>query len=77
MKFEQILVYDHFENASVEGVLSFKVADVLSFFKEKADNQGLVKMRLRCSGSSISYRVKYDDLKAILNKEEVEPPHDA
>lgn len=66
MKFEQILVYYSESELSVpDGVLSFRVEDIASFYVYKG--QKVAQLGIR-GGAQNSYTVIYDDLKKILDK---------
>lgn len=65
MKFEQIIFYSYIDN-EVEGVLNFKADGICSFSKMKDGGEFVF---LRIINNPHSYRVKYDDLKTILDKQ--------
>lgn len=61
--FQQIYVFDHCDN--VEGILSFRIADIASFYR--SSDSAYVMLRIR-GGSQSHYRVKYQDLKELIEQ---------
>lgn len=67
MRLEQIVTYDEYANAEANGVLYFSVAEISRSWKPTTDHSGQGLVWLIFKGSDVVYRVKYNDLRTILN----------